>query len=216
VPTGPRPHTPENVVRVAVTGLLGSQPYANIFHAFLPANAISSDAQLLTWLQSFRASLNSSGLYTARHSSLHVTLLDGVMFWNQDLVFRAQETTNIIGTAVTQQEPASAAVCLSWHTSAFWRGGKPRTYIGGITATQLDTNHSLLDSEKTAILGQAQSLITMVNGITTPQVPETHFCFVHYQSKNVWLNPPTTFNITGVSVHDRLASQRRRLGPWLP
>jgi len=197
-------------------GNLGGQPYVNIFHAFLPANSISSNAQLATWATAWHSALNSSGLLAHFSDTLHVTLLEHVLFINNVLVYRASGAVTESGTAPGTVLPASAAAVLSWNTGAYYRGGKPRTYMGGVPASSVDTNHSFLDAAKANIQSSANALVTNINAIVTAQVPDTTFCFINWQRKNVWNNPPLTYEITGCVVHDRLGSQRRRLGPWLP
>lgn len=191
-------------------------PYVNVFWCFLPATTINDETQLAAWLDEFHAGTLSSALYTNRGNTLHVTQMEAVLYTSPTVVRRAVKTTSITGTDTQGAEPAGVCMVLSWHSSAYWRGGKPRTYLGGVTARDLDTNHSLTDTEKTAVIGQAQSFRTNINSITTPQVSETQLGFVHWQHHDVWLNPANFIKFTGVTVHDRVGMQRRRFGPWLP
>jgi len=191
-------------------------PYVNVFHAFLAANSVSSDGQLGTWQSAFHTALTSSGLLQPFSNTLHVTEISSVLFINDVLVYRATGAISESGTQPVAAIDASASICISWNSSAYWRGGKPRTYMGGVVPGMIDTNHSLLDSSKADIQARANSFLNDVNAITTAQIPETTMCFTSYQSKGEWRTPPLNFAITGAIIHDRLASQRRRLGPWLP
>lgn len=191
-------------------------PYVNVFHCFLPANSVSSDAQLTTWLTAFHNALGVADLIGQRSNTLHVTQFEAVLHVGEVLNYRATNTTPLNGGRVSQPLSAAMNAVISWHSSAYWRGGKPRTYLGGMMIENVDTNHSLIDAQKTAIAGQAQTFLNGVSAITTAQVPETQMGFIHWQSKDQWLIPPTFYKFTGASVHDRLGTQRRRLGPWLP
>src|SRR5215472_12281829 len=185
-------------------GNLGPMPYAAVFHAFLPANSISSDAQLATWGSAWHTALTSSGLLAKSSNTLHVTTLEHVLFIQADQVFRAVGAVSEVGGAALPSIDASACYVISWNTSAYWRGGKPRTYMGGLTSASIDTNHSLLDSEKSTMQANANAFKNAVNAITTPQVSDTVFCFTSFQSGGEWRNPPLNYEITGAIVHDRI------------
>jgi len=191
-------------------------PYVNVFHAFLPANSISSDGQLATWASAWHTAFTSSNILGKSSNTLHVTTIEHVLFINDVLVYRASGAASDVGGAALPSLTAGACWVASWQSGAYWRGGKPRTYIGGLTSASIDTNHSLLDSEKATMQSSAAALRTNINAITTAQVPDTVFVFTSYLTKGEWRPTPLNFEITGVIVHDRIGSQRRRLGPWLP
>jgi hypothetical protein len=216
MPTGPRPHPPANTVRTVVLGTLGPMPYVNVFHAFLPNNSISSDGQLATWASAWHTAFTNSGILAKCSNTLHVTTIEHVLFISPLIVYRAQGAVSDVGGAALPSLTSGVCFVISWNSSAYWRGGKPRTYLGGVTSASVDTNHSLLDSEKAVVQANANTLRTNINQIVTAQVPETDFVFTSYQSAGQWRNPPVNIEITGAVVHDRVGSQRRRLGPWLP
>jgi len=215
MPPGQRPALPHNICRIAVTGDVGGQPFANIFYIETDEPGIDSAAGVEDMLGAFAGKLASSGLITLFHSSLHVTGMQGVVQLTPDTAVSSQVVQGTNGAAAgTVLTPNDAAV-ISWLSGAYWRGGKPRTYISGLTSTMIDTNHSLNDTFKNSVISAAGSLRSGVNSITTPAVDKSTMGFVSYASGKVWRTTPLFLPFTGVTVHDRVGSQRRRLGPWL-
>lgn len=65
--------------------------------------------------------------------------------------------------------PAQAAVLLNWHIARHYRGGKPKTYLGGISAAEISTD----ESEATAAMTQAGQLLNYLIGTSTGFVGTT-------------------------------------------
>lgn len=215
MPSGPRPALPPQVVRVAVTGNIGGQPFANIFHAQTDQPGINTPAGVNDFLTAFNTALEQSGFYSPFSTTLHVTQLEGVVQITADTALKGLITSTISGTGAGTGTPVGTCVVFSWLSEIFWRGGHPRTYVGGVLTTMSDTNHSLVDSVKNTLILNAQGLHTRINQITTPAVDQTKQGLVSYASGGAWRPTALFFPYTGVTVHDRLGSQRRRLGPWL-
>lgn len=214
MPTGARPDPPEKTIRIAVEGNIGGQPMANIFWVKTDVEA-TSNGSVADLLDDFAGALSGSGLIAQFGNTLHVTQLRGVAVTAPGSAFTHVRATSISGTVGGAQLPASACIVGSWLSTAYWRGGKPRTYMGGVPSAYIDTNHSLDDSQKAAVLSKFQAFHSAVNGITTPAFDSVELGFVRWQSHDEWLHPPQWFPFTGVTIHDRLATQRRRLGQWL-
>lgn len=166
-------------------------------------------------LQAFKTALTSSSLYGGCHNSVHVTQLQGVVQLDADTAVQSQITAAIDGGNGGTVHPSNVSMVLSWLSGAYWRGGKPRTYLPGVATSSTDSNHSLLDSFKTSLQSLASAFRSDVNGITTPAVDLTELGMVSFVSGKAWRSTPAFFPFNSVIVHDRLASQRRRLGPWL-
>jgi hypothetical protein len=215
MPPGRRPPTPADIIRVTVTGDIGGQPFALVFHCQTDEPGISTSAGVTDFITAFRTALTSSTLFANFSNTLHVTGLQGVVQLTPDTAVESQITASINGGSATPASTAASAVVLSWLSAAYWRGGKPRTYLPGVTTGMIDTNHSLADANKASILSAATSFLSAVNAITTPAVDSTHLGFVSYASDKEWRSTPVFFPFTGVTIHDRLGSQRRRLGRWL-
>jgi hypothetical protein len=198
-----------------VLGTNGGAAWANVLHCSLPTNTISTDAKLLTWLNAFVTAVSGANLYQRMGVGSNVTEFQANAYLAPGVPFYAQKLQTISGAGAGTLYPSNECFVLSWRSSAFWRGGKPRTYIPGLTSSMTDTIKSLSDTWKNATITAAQAMLTAVNAVTTADVPQTRLGFIHASSQGAWLVPPVFYEFSDVTVHDRVASQRRRLGHWL-
>lgn len=107
----------------------------------------------------------------------------------------------------------SGQVCLvsSWLAPLRYRGGHPRNYWpGGAGGDLLDAGHW---TAAALISFQAgfQAFFTAMNGTNVGASP-TSLILLSYKSGGVFRPTPLPINITGVEVHPRIDTQRRRLG----
>lgn len=199
-----------------MAGDIGGMPFANVFHVGTDEPGISTGAGVLDMITAFKNAVSSSNLITLLSNTLHVTQFQGVVQLTDDTAVEATLSASLAGTGSGATVTANDALVISWLSNAYWRGGKPRTYLPGLLTASVDTNHSLLDSSKAAFLANAVAFRTAVNAITTPAVDATQLGFVSYATGKAWRSTPLFFPYTGVTIHDRIGSQRRRLGRWLP
>lgn len=115
------------------------------------------------------------------------------------------------GTGGVTSLGANVAVGWTWAISRRYRGGHPRTYIGGIPTGNTSDAHSITTTYQTLHASAAAALRTAVNGVTTSAGTAKLAC-VHYYRGGALLATPLVSQISGVSVDRRLDSQRRRLG----
>lgn len=120
---------------------------------------------------------------------------------------------NSVGTAGGNNIAPSTCITLSWRAGAYWRGGKPRTYLPGPTTSQLTNigSASLLSATTAALATAANSFIADVAALNDGGKVFA-LGFVSYYSKGVFRPFPLFFPFTAAVVHDRLDSQRRRSG----
>ena len=107
--------------------------------------------------------------------------------------------------------PRNCAALISWTIDEHYRGGKPRTYVPGLTQARLQDSAHISSSFQTSLHTGAVDLITDINaidagGITSVTLGCIRF-FSGYQAKT----PPTFHGYSGASVKTLIASQRRRL-----
>jgi hypothetical protein len=108
-------------------------------------------------------------------------------------------------------EPAQVCVDLNWTIGAFYRGGHPRTQLGGVPMTKR-TNSRLWDPTylSSCVSGMA-AFHAALNAITTPDVTSyTHFV-PSFQTGGAWRSPPIVRNIISVVGRRTIGTQRRRL-----
>lgn len=198
-----------------MSGNVGGMPFANVFHCHTDDPGITTSAGVLDFITAFKNALSGTTLLANFSNTLHVTQFQGIVQLDADHAVESQLTASLDGGSSTTALPANECIVLSWLTSAYWRGGKPRTYLPGLTTSFIDTNHSLADSFKSSVLTQAKAFRTAVNAITTAAVDETRMGFLSYASNKVWRPTPLFIAFDDVTIHDRLGTQRRRLGAWL-
>jgi hypothetical protein len=107
--------------------------------------------------------------------------------------------------------PNSAACCVSWIEGAHYRGGHPRTYLGGFKNGILADTRHFSAGFTSSMTSAANSFLSAVNALLGGNV--WHLGCVHYHGK-VLTTPgvPRFLPFTGATVNSRLDSQRRRLG----
>ena len=207
---------PDNSVRVAIAQTVATKPAVNVFHAQLTTSSSIIQADLDTWLTAFAAAFKTAFVAHQSTQVAYVTAT-GTLYTPGGGVLQSSSAMTGNGTnGGTGTQDASACKNVSWQTTVYWRGGKPRTYLGGVTTTDLAASSwtSLSASEITSLTTQGNSFRTAVNALTAGTITGTTFGFVSFSSGNVARGTPLFFPITGSKVHPKMGTQRRRLGKW--
>lgn len=215
MPPGHRPDPPADTIRISVEGNNSGLPWNNIFWVKTDEVA-SSSSSISDLLDAFATKMTASNLWSACClNTVHVTALRGVCVTSPGNALTAVRTMALNGAVAGADLTAASCAVVSWQSTAYWRGGKPRTYLPGLPGSFGDTNHSLNDTQKATILSNAGAFRSGVNAITTPAFDSVQLGFIHWQNNGEWLTPPVFYPFTGQLVHDRIGVQRRRLGQWL-
>jgi len=203
-------------VRVAISGKNFGNNWANIFHCQFTTSSSIAQSDLDSWLNTFQAQyktsfaarMNANATYAQSSATLY-TPGGGVLQSNVAMT----GTGSHGGTAVTD---ATMCKVISWLSTVYWRGGKPRTYVPGIETGDLAASSAsvLANAEITAMTTAATGFRTAVNAMTQGTITGTTLGFVSFQSGNVVRPTPLFFAYTGAKVHSRAGTQRRRMGKW--
>lgn len=109
--------------------------------------------------------------------------------------------------------PPNVSVCISWKAGITWRGGRPRSYLPqppqSCTADVGSPN--LVSAYSSSLATAAQGYIANM-AIGSYSGAAVQVGVVSYYSKYALRPVPVFFPFNGAVVHDRLATQRRRLG----
>jgi hypothetical protein len=206
---------PDNSVRVAITGTISAQNFANIFRCQLSTSGSISQADLDTWTLAF---------FNAYKAQFQAIAGSGVAVLNAKAVLYAPGNTELIssqgvaynGTGSPATGPGAASEVISWLSNVYWRGGKPRTYLPGVLSASLNSGTDTLTSTRiTALKAAAAAFRTAVNALTATSITSTVFGFVSFRTGNAERGTPLFFAIVGSNVHPRVGIQRRRDGRWL-
>jgi hypothetical protein len=110
---------------------------------------------------------------------------------------------------------ANDALCVSWYGAWHYRGGKPRTYIGGLPASATSDMKTIDPTVASTQVTRANSFISFVAAQIDAPSPAAALGTVSFQSGDVWRDTPVFRQYLSAQVHPRLATQRRRLGKWI-
>lgn len=197
------------VAKIIVKQTLASQNMFNIFHA----DGGAGTGWSATELNALAAAVRSSWVTNVLPLQSNTVILNEVTAIDlaSDIGASGIATGTNAGTNVSFAQPANSAVCWSWQIARRYRGGHPRTYIGGLCANQVSNPSSITSAAQTSHAAAAAALRTAVNGVTT-SAGTAKLAVVHYYRAKVLLETPLVSQISGVSVDTRIDSQRRRLG----
>ena len=206
---------PDNSVRLAINGVCKGQNFANIFHAQLTTGSAIVQADLDTW------TLGVFNAYKARFQArltteCAVNFAKAVCYTPGNTELVSTQGVAYAGTAAASAMPGGASKVISWTSNVYWRGGKPRTYIPGLsTADWLANTDQLAVAERAAMLAAGTAYRTDVNALVSGTIATTTFGFVSFFSGNVLRVPALFFPISACVIHPRAGSQRRREGRWI-
>jgi hypothetical protein len=205
---------PDNTARIAIQGVRGVPPWANIFWVQLATSSSISQSDLDSWLTTF-ANQYKTSFAPRQDSATTYQLATATLFIPGGGVLQSTKAMSGTGTGggAGIAENACSKV-ISWLSTVYWRGGKPRTYLGVPQTTEISGSTSLSAAEITALTTAAQGFRTAVNAIVQGTITSTVLGFVSFQTGNAPRVPPVFFAIAGAKVHPRLGTQRRRLGAW--
>ena len=206
---------PDGTARVAIQGTHRGTNWANVFWCNLSGGATAPQADLDAWLTSF-ANAAKANLYTPCVNTVTFVQAKATLFQSGGTVLQSLSAmTGTGGAAVAEIDDNSACYVVSWTSSVYWRGGKPRTYLPGVQQGSSTDGHTLVAGDRTAVAADAAAFRTAVNALTHGAITATSLGFVSFNSGNTARPSPLFFNVTGATVHGRLGSQRRRLGKWV-
>lgn len=214
MPTGSKPRPPENAIRVSLEGIYSTTKWANI----LWLNSAVSGNPTSTELQAVMTVIGDSwGTHIAPLLVSAVTLQEvkGVWFGASDTEVVGNVEFDSSGSAEGDGCTAQVAVCLSWEISAYYRGGKPRTYLPGIPQGALANEAYIATDNAAAFQTAGADFISDINAVDSSPFESIALGTFSFASGNEWRVTPLFRAYEGCSCHTRLDTQRRRLGKEL-
>jgi len=204
----PLPPLP-GLAKIIVKQTLASVNVFNVFHAISQGGVTWTSTEATNMATAIRSAwvtnlipLQSTGL-----TLTDVTVID----LSTDSGVEGSATGSTPGTVVAQALPASAAICWSWKISKRYRGGHPRTYIAGLTGTDLSNANTVSAARVTSHTNAANAIKTAIQGVIVGG-NAAYMVVPHYVKNKVQLPVPDFSYINSVAVDTRVDSQRRRLG----
>lgn len=204
---------PDNTARVSIAGTCLGTNWANVFHVLLSTGSTITQADLDSWLSSFQAQYKTSFAPNVPTNTTYVAAT-AILYAPGGGQLTSNVTMSGTGGGGAQGQDNAACGIISWNSSVYWRGGKPRTYLPGLPSTLSTDGRHLTGAAITAYQSEGAGFITAINALTHGTITATQLGFISFFSGNVLRSPPVFFAITGAKVHPRLGTQRRRLGKW--
>jgi len=201
-------------MKIVLSGTYGPCEWANIFALDIGETGGGASMTDVTDVLDAFAAAWTTNVFPLLSAAVEVTLAKAVyisLISAEEYVVETplSDTGSIDGEALSAQ----AAAVLSWPINAYYRGGKPRTYVPGIpVADLLDVGHFTsgftegLEAAGTAVLAAA-------NDISHGNIVTAAMGIISYAADNAWRDPPIFRKFTGNPlVRSRIDTQRRRLG----
>jgi hypothetical protein len=205
---------PDNSVRVSIAGTDNSIGFATIHWCQLTVSSTPSQADLDTWLTNFQSAYKTA-LAGQSGNSVTYAQAKATLFTAGGGVLQSVVSMTGNGTGGTGADVQSSCIVLSWLSSVYWRGGKPRTYLPDPPATSVTSQRNLSAGAITAAVTAGNAFRTAINALTSGAITGTSLGFVSFRSHNADRVPPVFFSVSGCRVHPKLGTQRRRLGKWV-
>lgn len=211
------------VVRVAIEARLNARPVVNVVHVkYDGAGAGASDFDTLV----AGVGQNFADIFKDAQSADLVYVQAVGTDLTSDTALQATLPLTGSGTHAGGAAPASMACCISWHIARRYRGGKPRTYLGGLPISAIDTEDTFSAAFIALVRSDAVDYSGTIDGLTPGVYGSLSLGSVSYYHgfTNVTLpsgrqtSRPTPRGVpifdrfTGSTVDARIDSQRRRLG----
>ncbi len=185
-----------------------------------------------TWAAVQWVSLNGSGITSTDLSNLATAyanewgtvfgpyLSNGFILTQITIVFIPSAGTETVGTwtgtkagasASAIVNDASACAVIAWHVGLYYRGGHPRTYIGGLLQADVTNGSDLAGTLRTNIANGANALRGVINSYTGGNITTATLGTVSFVHNKAWRSPPIFVPFGQASVRVKLGTQRRRI-----
>jgi hypothetical protein len=186
----------------------------NISYALFGTGVDTSDPTTLTDLaNNLMSAWSGSGILPRLSEHWHlVSVTASDNSGGSDVAANSTHAT-VSGTDSSASLPPQCAIAASWQIAARYRGGKPRWYIPGIPSDALSASYgSALDSTYAGELETALKSFYSTFQLGTANTHDYSWGTLSYETGNAPRVTPLFRFYTGVMLHNRLDSQRRRSG----
>jgi hypothetical protein len=211
---GPLPDV-ANVVKIRLIGQNMGHPWVNVLHAKYTGGTIDSVAM----------SSMATSIRTAWGTNLAPQFITNSSLQTVECTDIASRTgaqgtdsVGVTGTDATAGASAAVAACVTLVIARRYRGGHPRVYLSGVNASKFTSGSTWGPGVANAYATAFGAFRTAINALSSGGAT-WQLCSVSYFHKvgglEAYKVPPDVDVITGVKMHTRIDSMRRRLGKEL-
>jgi hypothetical protein len=199
----------QNVVRLIHKGQNQGTPWVNTMHLQGTAGPFSEATLQAVATAAHQAYFNAFiPQLNVQTSLLSTTAVD---LTSRTSGFAVDDTVHAGTVSAPVNPPLSVAYCISWTIADRYRGGHPRMYLCAASTSDYTGGRLLTTTKQTALSAAASGYLTSLGAIvagSTTWYPVA----VRYWSQHALLPTPLQRYIVDAAVHQRIDSQRRRLG----
>lgn len=217
MPTGPRPEPPTRCTKLVYNGTFVDTSWTNVMWLYLTGSGTITTGDLNDLASACATAFGDNLLPQMDTESVH-TSTQVVLYGSGDDVLEGHAAGTGTGGVSGNPLPASASIVITWQIAPHYRGGHPRTYLGGMSdAGQLSPSSwgtTFTDNTASAAIGfhnDIEAITGVGTGITTVE-----HGIVSFVRNDTWRDPPVFYRIAGANCDTRIDTQRRRLGADRP
>lgn len=210
MPSGTRPGPLPSTARVAISGTIWGHRWVNVFWL----NVTHSAAVTVNDLKSI-----ADGIDAAWAANVAVQLDNHAVMNQVDVAFFPTSTTEVrytgsynrVGGQASQLQDAAACVVVVWIISAFYRGGKPRSYLPGVRADQLNNGSDFTSAFVSTTATGMNNYRNAVNALTSTNITAVTMGTLSFIHANAYRAAAVFYEYTSVKIRSKLGTQRRRI-----
>lgn len=200
------------IVLVRLKGVFGSQPW-NVIQHLQYTGAAPAVADLQTLATSITTAWNTNYAPLCANG-VNLTGIDLADLTNPAAA-AASVTVSSAGTRTGTILPASTCIVVSWIINVRYRGGHPRSYYPFGVQADTATVRSWATTFVTSVNNASNAYRTALNALTVSG-STYKMAVVSYQHNNAPRPTPVPFTVQSNVTHQRIDTQRRRLGKEIP
>lgn len=155
------------IARLSLSGTSdGVAHFANVFHVFVPGGGELDTEERLELLDDLVSAFDGSGFYDGMIADAEVNNARLMMSDGEVLSPVEQAVTTLAGTDEGEHVTGAAACVISWKGGWSYRGGKPRTYLPGLSDEWFASPIQLDATRVVAQRAAALELIANIEALT--------------------------------------------------
>ena len=197
-----------------MNGFFGTSPWTNVFWLRNGGGVTPSEADFIQ-VVNLLLSKYMATLLSLQHTSSQTTAATGLYYGADRILYGVEVANTGFGQHAATAEPASVAACIGWRVNQHYRGGHPRTYIGGMSSQAIANPRGLDPAWVSTAVTNANNFHSQVNAISVGNFIDTHLGVVSFVLRDAWRSPTIFRDFIPGAAHcdQRIDTQRRRLGP---
>lgn len=208
--TGTRPAPLAGTARVAISGTIWGHRWVNVFWLQIANSSAVTVNDLQTIANGIDAAWAANVIGVLDNHAV-MQQIDVTFFPTSSTEVRFTGTYNRVGTQASQLTDAAACTVVDWIINAYYRGGKPRSYVPGVRADQVNNGSTFSAGYLTAAATGFNAFRNAINALTSTNITSTTMGTLSFIKNNAFRVTPVFFAYTSVKIRTTIGTQRRRL-----